>query len=105
MSTEEQAKIIADKTAALVITSLGNNLGKMIEDALTNSTLRTIRDRCAGKIELTQSEAYEIFTEGRVKKWVKAGLIQRKKCGSKRNSPIFYSTARLLELMAMVHIR
>jgi hypothetical protein len=46
--------------------------------------------------EITQREAYAIFGEARVKRWVAAGLVSGRREGRSVNSPKRYSRVELL---------
>lgn len=48
------------------------------------------------KDELTQREAYSLFGEAKVKRWVSAGLVRGQRDGVCRNSPKRYSRVDLM---------
>lgn len=45
---------------------------------------------------VSQREAYRIFQEGRVKRWVQKGIVSGSRGGSSKNSKVLYSMAELL---------
>ena len=45
---------------------------------------------------LSQRDAYKEFGEARVKGWIKAGMISKKRSGSAANSKLIYSRAELI---------
>lgn len=47
---------------------------------------------------ISQREAYRLFQEARVKRWVAQGLIQPQRNGSAANSKRYYSYAELLSI-------
>ncbi len=47
---------------------------------------------------ISQREAYRLFQEVRVKRWVKSGLITPKRNGAALNSKRYYSRAELMAL-------
>lgn len=45
---------------------------------------------------ISQREAYRLFQESRVKRWVQKGFITRSRGGSSANSKVLYSMADLM---------
>ena len=45
---------------------------------------------------ISQREAYRLFKEVRVKRWLEKGLVRTRRTGSSANSKRFYSRAELL---------
>lgn len=45
---------------------------------------------------ISQREAYRLFQEGRVKRWVQKGVVSGSRCGSSTRSKVLYSMAELM---------
>lgn len=45
---------------------------------------------------ISQREAYRLFQEGRVKRWIKLGFVSGSRAGSSSNSKVLYSMAELM---------
>ena len=55
-----------------------------------------VRQTSPGEDLVSQREAYRLFQETRVKRWVSKGLVSGTRCGSSNRSKILYSRAELL---------
>lgn len=55
-----------------------------------------IKKTAPGKDLLTQRQAYVLYNESRVKRWVSIGLVVPVRDGSAKNSPKRYSRAELM---------
>lgn len=74
---------------------LKNMCMEISELAVANYIKRTM----PAKDQISQREAYRLYGEGKVKDWVRNGLItQRSRMGSTIRSKIIYSRAELISI-------
>lgn len=75
-----------------------HELKAMCMDMAALGAARFVRDAAPARDEISQREAYRLFTEPRVKRWVAQGLARATRNGEGPNAKKYYSRTELLAL-------
>lgn len=78
------------------ITLTTEQLSNLLKNAVQTGVAQYIRETEPSRDMLSQREAYKLFGEARVKRWVVVGHITPRRAGGARNSKLCYSYAELL---------
>ena len=89
----------------MTITVKLGEIKRLIMDAATLGVAEAERRHAPAKDLISQREAYRLFNQTRVKRWVNDCLISPRRLGTNVNSKRFYSYAELLALSQAEQLR
>lgn len=75
-------------------------LREILEAACNSAVAKLIKQQDPAADLISQNEAYKLYKESRVKRWVQLGLLRSERLGNSRNSKKVYSRAQLEKLHA-----